>query len=313
MQQKIKVSVIIPIFGVEKYIERCARSLFSQTLQEMEYIFVDDCTQDRSIQILEKVRSEYPERQEQVIILHHLENKGLPQARKTGIKVARGEYIAHCDSDDWVEETIYEKMYKFANGTDTDIVYCDFFKSDGINIEYSTLSENKTFMSGPVWNKLVKRDLYNNDIIFPTANKAEDGALMLQLSYYAKNRGHLKEALYYYYQNPESICRIPTKEACIKRLREECENTELRIRFLKDKGVEQNFERDIIRWKYVCRKNLVPFLEDESILNLWKLTYPEINHRYIFLHGIPIRSKLVFLIIYLGLLPIVSKNVLRYY
>jgi len=313
MQQKIKVSVIIPVYGVEKYIERCARSLFSQTLKEMEFIFVDDCTPDKSMQILDKVINDYPERQGQIIVLRHEKNKGLPQARKSGIEVAKGEYIAHCDSDDWVEKTMYEKMYNFANNKEIDIVYCDFYRTNGTSKEYSTLNANRALMSGPVWNKLIKKELYYNNIIYPTANKAEDGALMLQLSYYATNREHLKEALYYYFNNPESICRVPTKEACIQRLQEECTNTELRIRFLKGKGLEKKFEQDIIRWKYVCRKNIVPYIENYYIYKIWKDTYPEINSKYVFTRGISIRSKLVFLIIYFGLLPVVSKKVLRYY
>ena len=80
-----KVSVIIPVYGVEKYIERCARSLFEQTLEDMEFIFVNDCTKDNSIDILLRVIDEYPKRKSQVHILNHEFNKGLPVARQTGI------------------------------------------------------------------------------------------------------------------------------------------------------------------------------------------------------------------------------------
>lgn len=97
-----KVSVIIPVYGVEKYIERCVRSLFEQTLDDIEYIFVDDCCLDRSIEILDNVIKEYPNRRTDIKIVHHKENKGLAQARQSGIKVATGEYFVHCDSDDWV-------------------------------------------------------------------------------------------------------------------------------------------------------------------------------------------------------------------
>lgn len=109
-----KVSVIIPVYGVEKYIERCARSLFEQTLVDMEFIFVNDSTKDNSIDILLKVINEYPQRKNQIKILHHEVNKGLPAARQTGIKVAKGDYIAHCDSDDWVTSNAYQEMYETA-------------------------------------------------------------------------------------------------------------------------------------------------------------------------------------------------------
>lgn len=106
-----KVSVIIPVYGVEKYIERCARSLFEQTLEDMEFIFVDDSTRDNSIDILLEVINEYPQRKNQIKILTHEVNKGLPAARQTGIKAAKGDYIAHCDSDDWVTPNAYQEMY----------------------------------------------------------------------------------------------------------------------------------------------------------------------------------------------------------
>ena len=126
-----KVSVIIPVYGVEKYIERCARSLFEQTLEDIEYIFVDDCTPDNSISILRKVLSEYPNREKQVKILHHDKNKGLAKARQTGLKIASGEYIAHCDSDDWVDKDLYKVLYNQAVNLKSDMIAFDCKFTDG--------------------------------------------------------------------------------------------------------------------------------------------------------------------------------------
>ena len=126
----IKVSVCIPVYGVEQYIERCARSLFEQTMRDgIEFIFVNDCTPDKSIEILEQILSEYPHRKEQTKIIHHEHNKGLVGARITGLAHAEGEYIIHCDSDDWVEHDMYEKMYNAAKKNNADIVYCSFFEN----------------------------------------------------------------------------------------------------------------------------------------------------------------------------------------
>ena len=119
----IKVSVCIPVYGVEKYIEKCARTLFEQTLQEIEYIFVDDCTQDRSMEILQKVLEEYPHRKAQVKIIHHEKNGGLVAARNTALKHVSGEYVIHCDPDDWVELDLYEIMYHEAVAQGADMVY----------------------------------------------------------------------------------------------------------------------------------------------------------------------------------------------
>lgn len=126
-----KVSIIIPIYGVELFIERCAISLFEQTLDDIEYIFVDDCTMDKSVQILQGIIAKYPQRKDNVFIIRHERNKGLASARKTGLKFVHGEYVAHCDSDDWVERNMYEYLYQEAISANADIVWCDYYRSDG--------------------------------------------------------------------------------------------------------------------------------------------------------------------------------------
>lgn len=129
-----KVSVLVPIYGVEKYIERCARSLFEQTLDEMEFIFVDDCTPDKSMEILRSVIEEYrlrfAEKRYTVRIERMPTNSGLAAVRRYGIQLATGDYIIHCDSDDWVDATMYEKMYNKAIGEGSDVVVCDYYMSD---------------------------------------------------------------------------------------------------------------------------------------------------------------------------------------
>lgn len=123
----VKISVGIPVYRVERYIERCARSLFEQTMQEgIEFIFVNDCTPDRSIEILKQVLEEYPHRKEQVKILHHDQNRGLVAARKTALAAVCGDYIIHCDSDDWVDKDLYEKMYQKAVEEEADVVYAPY-------------------------------------------------------------------------------------------------------------------------------------------------------------------------------------------
>lgn len=123
-----KVSVIIPVYGVELYIGKCAKSLFEQSLENIEFIFVDDCTKDNSIAIIQQLLENYPNRKKQTLILHHEENLGLPKARLTGIQKATGEYIVHCDGDDWIELDMYQSMYELAIAENSDIVICDYFR-----------------------------------------------------------------------------------------------------------------------------------------------------------------------------------------
>mgnify|MGYP000541624267 CR=1 FL=1 len=114
MNKNPLVSVIVPIYGVEPYIEKCARSLFEQSLENMVFIFVNDCTPDKSVEILRQVIEDYPRRYLQIQIIEHEENRGLAMARNSGLLIAKGEYIIHCDSDDWVELDMYEEMYEKA-------------------------------------------------------------------------------------------------------------------------------------------------------------------------------------------------------
>ena len=302
MEYPYKISVIIPIFGVEKFIERCARSLFEQTLEEIEYIFVDDCTKDNSMTILNAVLEKYPQKKDHVIILKHEHNKGLPQARKTGVAVARGEYIAHCDSDDWVEEGMYERMYATAKREDADIVCCGYYKSDGNAKTPVNVYPTKTLLTGPVWNKLVHNELYRHEEIeYPVANKAEDGALMVQLSYFAKNVAYINDSLYYYFQNPESMCRVMTEEALLKRVEQEHKNVELMINFLRRVNALEKYKSDIVRWKKTCRDNLLPYYNEKKFRRLWRNTYPEVNRQYLLDSSNSCHARINFLMDYLGL------------
>lgn len=133
-----KLSVIIPVYNVEKYIERCAVSLFEQTLQDVEFIFVNDKTPDCSMEILMNVCNRYPLLKSNIKLLEHERNLGLATTRITGIKAAQGTYVAFCDSDDWVEASMYEKMYDKAIENDSDVTYCNYY------IEY----KSKTLLSG---------------------------------------------------------------------------------------------------------------------------------------------------------------------
>lgn len=291
-----KVSVIVPVYNVEKYIEKCATALFNQTLDSIEYIFVDDCTPDKSMMILRKVLENYPQRKPFVKITSTPHNSGLPTARKTGIALATGDYIIHCDSDDWPELTMYERLYEKALEGNYDIVSCDFFLSTN-HAKRVVRKNNETWLlNGPIWNRLIKgticRDYY---IVYPIANKAEDGALIMQYSYYAKTRAYVAEPLYNYYVNEESMTRIKTKEAFIKNLIEEKQNTDLRIEFLKHCKDEERYRKDIFLWKYTCRRNLLPIISDNY--QLWRDTYPELDKHYQICKYLKLRSIFKYLML----------------
>lgn len=206
----MKISVIIPIYKVEAFIERCATTLMEQTLREVEYIFVDDATPDCSIQVLEEVIARYPERREQVRIVHHATNKGLPAARNTGLALATGEYIFHCDSDDYVEPTMLEELYRAAKEKDADVVWCDWYLSFEKNERYmrqpsyeTSIEAVKGMLSGAmkftVWNKLIRRSLYiDNGIEFPTGYGMGEDMTTIMLFARAERVAYIPKALYHY-------------------------------------------------------------------------------------------------------------------
>lgn len=215
-----KVSVYIPVYGVEKYIEKCAQTLFEQTLDDLEYVFVDDCTPDNSFQILEQVLEKYPNRKSQVKIVHHKINQGVCIARKTGIQHCTGKYIACCEPDDWVETAMYEELYNKAKETGADMVDCDYFletsrgttqaighyegslvnlMSHWLNREYPTY----------IWSKLIKKEIYKaHNIYFPDKNDgsySEDAVLICQLLSFIQSYSFVKKPFYHYRILPNSI------------------------------------------------------------------------------------------------------------
>mgnify|MGYP005781662729 CR=1 FL=1 len=122
MENKIKVSVIVPVYNVEQYLEKCLDSLVRQTLNEIEIIVVDDGSQDNSRKIAEAFREKYPNK----VYFFYKENEGLGEARNFGLDYAKGEYIGFVDSDDWVDEKTFQAMYETARNEDADVVVCDF-------------------------------------------------------------------------------------------------------------------------------------------------------------------------------------------
>lgn len=282
-----KVSVIIPVYGVEKYIEKCARSLFEQTLEDIEFIFVDDCTPDKSVEILNNVISSYPNRSAQVKIVKHETNKGLPFARKTGLSYATGDYIIHCDSDDWVEPQMYEALYNKAIDENADIVWCDYYRaSETSNIatpqrtlenkedHIKEILRNKVLAS--TCNSLVKRDLYNHNIEFSKYNMLEDFVLMTQLYYLSNKIAYINKPLYYYRINLTSICKSFSETKVLSNFQNAIDNTQFVHTFLKSKGFK-NLEEYSIRGKIMIKNILLPLLGQTKYQKLWLNTYPEVN------------------------------------
>lgn len=209
----IQVSVIIPVFKAENYIEKCAHSLFSQSLEDIEFIFVDDCSPDKSMQVLAEVINQYPHRRECVKVISHSVNMGVSAARNTGLKLAEGQYIAYCDSDDFVDCDMYKDMYYLAIQKEADAVLCDFNMYFGENnikyIETIPVQTNnkegilKSYL-GCGWTLIstvmVRKEIYDTYQLASNDNigYCEDFYLNFRLLYASEKIAKVNKPLYYY-------------------------------------------------------------------------------------------------------------------
>lgn len=222
MTNRYKISLIAPIYGVEKYIRQFAESVLVQTYEDIQFIFVNDGTKDSSMEILEALIEEQFSHLRPRIVIVNKENGGLPSARKAGLEVAEGEYILFADSDDWLDTDAVERVVAEAVRTDADIVYFDLVKEYGegkqsVKHERHYTAENRLQWIENMFNyrsfgytvtKCFRRKLYtDNQIVFPKLGMHEDICLMAQIIFYAQSIAQLPEPLYHYRKdNPAAMC-----------------------------------------------------------------------------------------------------------
>lgn len=199
-----KLSIIVPVYGVEKYIDKCLNSLVKQSLKEIEIIVVNDGTKDNSQKIVDKYVKKYPDKIKSYI----KENGGQGSARNYGLKKATGEYIGYVDSDDFVEKDMYKKLYNKAKENNYDIVVCGNYNVsedyqnkniDAFINNYNTDLENIFFGKMAVWNKIYKRDiLIKNKLEFKEKVWYEDLAFTLKAIMNSNTFAFIDEPLYDY-------------------------------------------------------------------------------------------------------------------
>lgn len=324
-----KVSVIIPVFGVEKYIERCARSLFEQTLDDMEFIFVNDCTKDNSIEVLKSVINEYPNRKHQVKIFSQTKNMGVSRARERGVREAKGEYIGFCDSDDWVTLDMYKKMYERAtSGKGFDFIKCGHYISDGLGFNKIKLvyTGSEDFSKDQViswlltykhwnsiWDSICRTSIYHdNNIEFTDDNMLEDLFLATQLLSACKTFNVIQEPLYYYFSNPTSICHLNDSEN-IKKKAQQAYNNVVKIVDIINRNFGRKFDKEIIAIKSLPKHILVPAMTEYKNYQLWSSFFPEAKYLILISPFITRIIKLRFLLVSLYLYPIYSIIKSKFY
>lgn len=209
------VSVIVPVYKVEQYLNRCVSSIIRQSYANLEIILVDDGSPDRCPQLCDEWAL-----QDSRIKVIHKENGGLSDARNAGIKKACGKYICFVDSDDYISSKFVETLYELIHMYNTDISAVSLKEVSSINQEnvVSSHAENIVFegeaalkelfsndtFANYAWNKMYKRDLFE-DVKFPVGRKMEDLGTTYKLLLKAERIAYSTEVLYYYFQREDSI------------------------------------------------------------------------------------------------------------
>lgn len=284
-----KVSVIITIYNREKYIEDCARTLFEQTLDDVEYLFVDDASTDKSVMILRELLENYPTRKYLTRIICLSENGGRAVARQTGIDHSTGEYVIHVDSDDWIDLDMLEKLYEKAKETHADIVGCNLmheyqnykcvFKqaySGDVDEDIRRLLNGKIFPS--LCTSLTRTSLIkDNDIAFPQGiDTGEDLLFNLHLYLHANSVVGIDEP-FYHYRHTEDSGSFKHTEKSIYSVIEVSRRIE---DLMRETGNYEKFEHEILFRKFSMKCALITKFDNQAYNKLWLNLFPE-THQFI--------------------------------
>lgn len=238
----IKVSVIIPVYNAERFLEKCLDSIINQTLKEIEIICIDDCSTDNSLSILER----YSHKDSRIIVLKNEINKGSGGARNIGINIAKGEYIAFIDSDDFIDSKYLELLYYTGNKFDADLINTEsiYFCNENESIEELDLNNNFSFKEGirnidasSLLNKLRKSTLeytlgwyacckiwrlsflLKNKLEFLNINNSEDFYFLFMSLAHNPITAYNGAAKYYYLQRESSLSKKGAKESTLENAR----------------------------------------------------------------------------------------------
>lgn len=277
-----KVSIIIPVYNSSKYIDKCCRSLFGQSLDSLQFIFVDDGSTDDSFEVVKVVLTDYPNRANQVSFIISDANKGVGAARYQGLKEAKGEYVIHCDSDDWVESDAYQSLYEKAIAEDADVVTCAYSidSEDGISRmvvpAFQHDSKTLTFELGPQTGslvlKLIRREFIvkNNLQVSKELRWGEDFCLSLKTLLLSNKTVRVNSPFYHYVQHSDSLTHTLTREKCLSLVH--C--GDVIEDFLRQHGLYDHYHHQLNWLKFQLKQYLLIFPQTRDI-PMWKSIYPE--------------------------------------
>lgn len=312
------VSYIIPVYNAAPFIERCVRSLMEQSYDNIEYIFVDDCSTDDSVALLQNAVEAYPERREHVRIIRHDRDMGSATARNHGLDAATGDYVMFADSDDYVDADYVASMVSKAEAEQADIVYCDFYETypqgdklirqdygtDPVRCICSMLSRAQ---HGSTCNKnfLRKFLLHSRQRFVDGADLFEDVGWNVRLLACQPRLSYLPRAFYHYvkYNSSSIIASMGNKSYSRMRCLQRIKNIDVACRFLSDKGLMRGeVQRAADCWMLMAKNDLIT--SDLYSLKRWMVTFPEADRAIWHCKGLTVNYRLLLTWLHLRWLPV---------
>lgn len=286
MEQNIKVSILVPFYKVEKYVGRCVESLFTQTYNNIEYVFVNDCTPDKSMEVINSYIQKYGVANKCKMIVHD-QNKGISASRNDCLDNMTGDYFLFIDSDDYIDNDMVEQLVNAAVKENADISGCGYieeYEDHRVKFPQYYTNNHEEMMraitlltiKGVMWKLLVRSTIvteHKDEVRFiPDRNMVDDYMFCCQIFYYARRFAGVDRCMYHWIQyNPNNythttIFAVESQAAAIRKVEE----------FYKEKGVYNVVEDVLLQRKFISK---LPLLLDKNCLDVkrWRSLFPESN------------------------------------
>jgi glycosyltransferase involved in cell wall biosynthesis len=286
MDNAIKISILVPFFKVEKYVGRCVESLFSQTYTNIEYVFVNDCTPDNSMEIINEYIAQYGVADKCKMIIHE-KNQGISASRNDCLDNMTGDYFLFIDSDDYIDKDMVELLVNAAVKENADISGCGYieeYADHSVEHPQKYTNDHDEMMraitlltiKGVMWKLLVRSSIvtdHKDEVRFiPDRNMVDDYLFCCQIFYYAQRFTGVDKCMYHWIQyNPNNythttIFAVESQAAAIRKTED----------FYRKKGVYDVVKSEMLQRKFILK---LPLLLDSNCLDVkrWRLLFPESN------------------------------------
>jgi glycosyltransferase involved in cell wall biosynthesis len=286
-EHQIKVSILVPFYKVENYVGRCVESLFTQTYKNIEYVFVNDCTPDGSMEVINEKIDKYGMNDKCKMIIHN-QNQGISASRNDCLDNMTGDFFLFIDSDDYIDKDMVELLVDAAIKEDADISGCGYieeFADHSVEHPQKYTNDHGEMMraitlltiKGVMWKLLVRSTIvteHKDEVRFiPDRNMVDDYFFCCQIFYYAKRFASVDRCMYHWIQyNPNNythttVFAVESQAAAIRKTED----------FYREKGVYDVVKTELIQRKFISK---LPLLFDKECIDVvrWRNLFPESNN-----------------------------------